>query len=151
MQKTKEVAKKTTSPEKLQGYLREHGFKSTRQRDIILKIFFSGAHKHFRIEEILKKCREKDVNISYATVYRTLTMLVEGGFAFQRHFGKGQSLFEPVSDHHHDHLICTGCGTIVEFENQTIEKLQEGVVKKHGFKLSYHKMELYGLCSKCQK
>ncbi len=127
------------------------GLKWTHQREIIFKNFFATPHHHYRLEELLKKCRKNDDTISYATVYRTMMMLSEAGLAQQRQFGKGQSLFEVVSDHHHDHLICTKCGTIVEFENQTIEKLQEGVVKKHGFKLTHHKMELYGLCSKCQK
>lgn len=135
----------------LQKYIVSHGLKWTQQRSVIVNHFFSPPHRHYRLEEILEKCRKEDPTISYATVYRTLIMLVEAGMAFQRHFGKGQSLFEPAGSHHHDHLICTGCGAIVEFENQTIEKLQEMVVKKHGFKLSHHKMELYGLCAKCQK
>lgn len=135
----------------LQHYIAANHLKWTRQRDIISKIFFSGPHRHYRLEEILEKCRETDSTISYATVYRTLMMLVEAGLAFQRQFGKGQSLFESISDHHHDHLICTQCGDIVEFENQTIEKLQEMVVKKHGFKLVHHKMELYGVCNRCRK
>lgn len=139
------------SYEALQKYLVAKGFKKTHQRDIITRIFFGKAHKHYRIEEVLEKARKQDQSISYATVYRTLMMLVDAGFAFQRQFGKGQSLFEQVSSHHHDHLICTACGKIVEFENDTIEKLQETVAKKHGFKLTTHKMELYGVCPKCQK
>ncbi|MBI2340415.1 MAG: transcriptional repressor [Deltaproteobacteria bacterium] len=131
--------------------LSDKGLKRTRQRDIIFRIFFSPPHKHYRIEELLERCRREDPTISYATVYRTLILLVEAGLAFQRQFGKGQSLFEHVSGHHHDHLICTSCGAIEEFENRTIEKLQESVAKKYGFRLTSHKMELYGLCAKCQK
>lgn len=137
--------------EKIFEILAKKGLKKTHQREIILNIFFSPPHKHYRIEELLEKSRKTDASISYATIYRTLMMLVNTGVAFQRHFGKGQSQFEPVSDHHHDHLICTSCGTIEEFENKTIEDLQEAVAKKHGFKLSTHKMELYGFCRKCQK
>ncbi len=136
--------------EALQKYLTSKGLKKTHQRDVITRIFFGKAHRHYRIEEVLEKARQQDSSISYATVYRTLMMLVDGGFALQRQFGKGQSLFEQVSGHHHDHLICTECGKIVEFENDTIEKLQESVAKKNNFKLTHHKMELYGLCSKCK-
>lgn len=134
----------------LHEYFSQKGLKKTHQRDIITKIFFSTPHRHFKIEQLLEEARAQDGSISYATVYRTLMMLVEGGFASQRQFGKGQSLFEQASDHHHDHLICTVCGDIVEFENEAIEKLQESVSKKNGFKLTHHKMELYGICKKCQ-
>lgn len=132
-------------------YVAEKGLKKTHQRDTIVRVLFSPPHKHYRIEEILEKSRKKDPSVSYATVYRTLMMLLDAGVVSQRHFGKGQSLFEVISDHHHDHMICNGCGEIVEFENDTIEKLQETVAKKAGFKLSTHKMELYGLCPRCQK
>ncbi|HBF13263.1 MAG TPA: transcriptional repressor [Deltaproteobacteria bacterium] len=136
--------------ETLNQYLSTKGLKKTHQRDVICNIFFAPPHRHYRIEDILEKSRKEDSTISYATVYRTLMLLVEAGLATQRHFGKGQSLFESVASHHHDHLICTQCGVIIEFENDAIEKLQESVAKKHNFKLTNHKMELYGLCHKCK-
>lgn len=139
----------TPKIEDLSRFLSTKGFKKTHQRDIITRIFFAKPHSHYRIEEMLELARLQDASISYATVYRTLMMLVDVGLALQRQFGKGQSLFEQVSQDHHDHLICTQCGKIVEFENDTIEKLQETVAKKNGFKLTHHKMELYGLCSDC--
>ena len=132
-------------------FLVSKGFKKTRQRDIIAEIFFNGPHHHYRIEEILEHARKLDASISYATVYRTMMMFVEIGFAQQRQFGKGQSLFEVHGRHHHDHLICTQCKKIIEFENETIEKLQAQVAKRHGFKMTHHKMELYGTCVSCQK
>ncbi|MBX7149069.1 transcriptional repressor [bacterium] len=135
--------------EKLYSHLASHGLKRTHQRDVIAQLFFSGPHKHYRIEEILEEARKKDATISYATVYRTLMMFVEAGLAHQRHFGKGQSRFEAVSSHHHDHLICTKCNKIVEFENEEIEAMQEAIAKSHNFTLTHHKMELYGLCKKC--
>lgn len=134
----------------LRQYIAQKGLKKTHQRDIIAKIFFSHPARHYRIEELLEKSRREDSSISYATVYRTLMMLVDARLAFQRQFGKGQSIFEQDFGHHHDHLICTNCGTIKEFENNTIEKVQKTVAKKYGFKLSHHKMELYGLCQKCR-
>lgn len=136
--------------EKLYKYLATKGLKKTHQRDIIADIFFSSPHKHYKIEELLERARKEDEAISYATVYRTLMMMVEAGLAQQRQFGKGPSQFEQVEGHHHDHLICTDCGKIVEFENEEIEKLQDNMAKKHGFHLTFHKMELYGLCPSCQ-
>lgn len=137
--------------ETLNHYLVSKGLKKTHQRDVITKIFFSTPHRHYRIEQLLEEARREDTSVSYATVYRTLMMLVDAGLASQRQFGKGQSLFEQTSSHHHDHLICTECGAIEEFENDTIEKIQEQVAKRHGFKLTNHKMELYGLCPNCRK
>lgn len=145
------VPSKAPHLEALKKYLSDKGLKKTHQRDVITKLFFSPPHRHYRIEEILEKTRAEDASISYATVYRTLMMFVDAGVASQRHFGKGQSLFEALSGDHHDHLICTKCSTIREFENDTIEKLQESVAKKWGFHLTSHKMELYGLCPKCKK
>ncbi len=152
--KTKEDISKKIGGDQLAAihqYIAANGLKWTDQREVIVNEFFTSPHRHYRLEELLEICRGTDNTISYATVYRTLMLLIEAGLAHQRHFGKGQSLFEPVSDHHHDHLICTRCGVIVEFENKTIEKLQDMVVKKHGFTLTNHKMELYGICSKCKK
>jgi Fur family ferric uptake transcriptional regulator len=87
-----------------------------------------------------------------ATVYRTMKLLAEAGLAHARNFGDGQTRYEAaVGKHHHDHLICTQCGTIVEFEDDRIESLQDAVARKHGFKVTSHKMELYGICKSCQR
>jgi Fur family ferric uptake transcriptional regulator len=135
----------------LDQYLTRNRLKSTHQRDTIVDVFFSQKTKHLRIEELLAAVRKTDPKIGYATVYRTLLLLVQAGLAEQSHFNDGQSRFEAVSEHHHDHIICTQCGIIIEFENETIESEQESIARKFKFRLSGHKMELYGLCEKCQK
>jgi len=135
--------------DKLNSYLAKHHLKSTKQRDVIVKTFFDCEGDHITIEELLELVRKENASIGYATVYRTLMLLVEAGVAHQRHFHDGQSRFEINSAHHHDHLICTECNKIVEFENGTIEEIQDSIAKDHGFKLTGHKMELYGLCEKC--
>lgn len=140
----------TSNSQKLAAYLKHKRLKSTRQRDHITDAFFKLEGKHITIEEMLKLARRKNPSIGYATVYRTLMLLVEAGVAHQRHFEDGQSRFEAVTDHHHDHLICTKCRIIIEFENDEIEKLQETVARSNGFKLTGHKMELYGTCKTCQ-
>ena len=90
--------------------------------------------------------------MSVATIYRTMKLLSESGLAHARNFGDGQTRYEPAfGREHHDHLICTRCGAIIEFENDRIEQLQDVVAKKHGFRVTSHKMELYGLCKGCQK
>ena len=103
-------------------------------------------------EALWAKVREHDARVSVATVYRTMKLLHECGLAHARNFGDGQTRYEAaVGRHHHDHLICTRCGTIVEFENDRIEVLQEKVARQHGFQVTSHKMELYGFCEACQR
>ena len=89
--------------------------------------------------------------IGAATVYRTMKILTDAGLASARHFEGGQTRYEAALDrHHHDHLICTGCSRIIEFENEQIEELQDRVADEHGFRVTHHKLELYGLCRDCQ-
>ena len=133
-----------------QDFISHKGLKSTRQRDIILDAFLS-SDRHMSIEELYLKLRSKHPNIGYATVYRTLKLFAESGIARETQFGDGQTRYEHVAEgEHHDHLVCTRCGTIVEFENETIEKLQEEVASTHGFLIERHKLELYGRCQKCR-
>ena len=135
----------------LDRYMAERGLKSTRQRSLIIDIFF-GMHGHLSVEEVWARVRQDDPRVSVATVYRTMKLLAESGLAHARNFGDGQTRYEPaVGREHHDHLICTRCGTIIEFENDQIERMQDAVARKHGFKVTSHKMELYGLCKSCQK
>lgn len=132
-------------------FISERGLKSTRQRDLILD-FFLSAERHMSIEELYLKLRAKHPAIGYATVYRTLKLFAESGIAREIQFGDGQTRYEHLSKgEHHDHLVCTHCGTIIEFENESIEKLQSEVADAHGFQIQNHKLELYGLCSKCVK
>lgn len=130
---------------------RRAGLKITNQRKSICQVFFA-QEGHQSAEDILKQVRALDPNVSLATVYRTLKLLQGYGLATAHNFQEGQSLFEPCFDDgdHHDHLICTQCGTIIEFVNQEIERLQERVAKEHGFSITNHRMELYGLCQRCQ-
>lgn len=131
-------------------YIARQGLKSTRQRDIILDAFLS-SERHLSIEELYLKLRAKHPNIGYATVYRTLKLFAESGIAREMQFGDGQTRYEHVGEgEHHDHLVCTGCGAIIEFENETIETLQNEVAAAHGFLIKTHKLELYGLCARCQ-
>ena len=135
--------------ERLRRFLGERGLRSTRQRDLIVDAFFR-AGRHVNAEELHRSVRKKDGSIGVATVYRTLRLLTESGVAASRNFGDGQSVYE-IADEHHDHLICTGCGTIIEFENEAIEQLQLEVADRHGFTITHHKLELYGLCGSCAK
>lgn len=127
------------------------GLRSTRQRDIILDIFLS-THQHVSVEELYLKIKASNPGIGNATVYRTLKLFVEAGLAREILLHDGQTRYEHVmAGEHHDHMVCTGCNTIIEFENETIEKLQNEIASRHGFFIENHKMEIYGLCAKCRK
>ena len=129
----------------------KNGLRSTSQRRLVTDTFFR-SDGHLSIEDLLSKVRRKDPKVGYATVYRTLKLLRDSGLAHERSFGDGVSRYEVShgDEHHHDHLICTECGKIVEFEDEQIEHLQEALAERYGFRLTRHKHELYGLCSDCK-
>jgi Fur family transcriptional regulator, ferric uptake regulator len=134
----------------LDAYMDEHGLRATEQRRIIIDTFMV-SEPHVSIDELLAQVRKKDGRIGYATVYRTLKMLAESGVAHERHFDDGFARYELANTRrHHDHLICTRCGKIVEFEEPEIEKLQLVVAEQHGFSVTHHRHELYGLCADCR-
>ncbi|PLX86066.1 MAG: transcriptional repressor [Desulfuromonas sp.] len=139
----------TRNKKTFRDFLAEKGLKSTRQREIILDEFLR-ASSHLSTEDLYLRLRKKHPSIGYATVYRTLKLFAECGVADECHFSDGQTRYEAsTSEEHHDHLICTGCGAILEFEDRRIEELQEQVAKEHGFRIASHRLELYGLCARC--
>lgn len=136
--------------EYLSEYLADQGLKSTRQRDGVLNTFIE-AGRHLSAEELYVLVKKTEPRIGFATVYRTLKLLAQAGLADERRFDDGVTRYEyKSSDEHHDHIICTRCHTIVEFENEQIERLQQDVAKRKGFLVQSHKLELYGLCSNCR-
>jgi Fur family ferric uptake transcriptional regulator len=136
--------------EQLTEYIAGQGLRSTSQRDTILNVFME-AGQHLSAEELHALVKKSHPGIGYATVYRTLKLLADAGLAQERRFEDGYTRYERTSPNaHHDHLICTRCGAIIEFENERIEALQQDVARKNHFKVQSHKLELYGLCAGCQ-
>jgi Fur family ferric uptake transcriptional regulator len=133
--------------ERFREFIRESGLKTTRQREDIAEWFF-GNKGHMSADQIYRDVKAVSPGIGFSTVYRTMKLLVESGLVQERHFGDGEALYENVSTHH-DHCICTTCGKIIEFENPQIEALQQSIAERFGFRLSSHKMELYGVCREC--
>ena len=135
--------------EVLDAYMLERGMRVTGQRRLIIDTFME-VEPHVSIDELLAQVRSKDPRIGYATVYRTLKMLAECGIAQERHFDDGFARYELArEENHHDHLICTTCGKIIEFEEPRIEELQRAVAERHGFVVMHHRHEMYGKCSAC--
>jgi len=137
--------------EKFQALLKENALKFTKQRELVLKFLYEN-NGHFTPEDIYTLLKEQypDVNIGIATVYRTLTLLETSQIASSISFGVQGKKYELGLKKHHDHLICTKCGTIIEFFDETIEKKQEEIAKKFNFKMNDHTMKIIGLCEKCQ-
>lgn len=131
---------------RLAAHMRDKGLKHTRQREQILEVFFERGG-HASIDEVLAGAQERMPGIGYATVYRSMKLFVEAGVAYERHFQEAQTRYEPVeSDEHHDHLICTTCKKIFEFEDPVIEDRQAEVARGHGLRLTTHRHEIYGAC-----
>jgi Fur family ferric uptake transcriptional regulator len=133
--------------ERWRAYIQDRKLNTTAQREAIVEMFLR-TRDHVSIDELLGKVRKRQPKVGYATVYRTLKLLVDSGLAVERQFGDGQARYEVVGDHH-DHLICMKCGLILEFEDDEIERLQERIAERlGGFTVLRHRHELYGLCPK---
>ena len=136
--------------ESMNRQLAERGLKSTRQRDLIAEIVLE-SEGHIGVEDIFRRARRRDAKVGFSTVYRTMKLLKECGLVSERHFGDGMARYEPLREgEHHDHLICTSCGTIVEFEDRQIEARQDAVAARHGYSIQSHKHEIYGTCAGCR-
>ena len=133
--------------ERWQTYIQDKKLNTTSQREAIVEQFLR-TKDHISIDELLARVRKRQPKVGYATVYRTVKLLVDSGLAVERQFGDGQARYEVVGDHH-DHLICMKCGLILEFEDDDIERLQEKIAARlGGFTVLRHRHELYGLCAK---
>jgi len=130
--------------------LRKEGLKITPQRIAVLEeIINNGGHRES--EDVYMAIKTRKTHVSRATVYRTLDILVQHGFARKLNLGDGRARYEPKIDSpHHDHMICNNCGKIIEFVNHEIEKIQEEIAKHHQFILQQHIHQLFGICKECQ-
>jgi len=137
--------------EQFQTLLKENTLKFTKQRELVLKFLYENDG-HFTPEDIytLLKQQYPDVNIGIATVYRTLSLLETSQIASSISFGVQGKKYELGLKKHHDHLICTKCGDIIEFFDEVIEERQEEIAKKFNFQMTDHTMKIVGLCENCQ-
>lgn len=129
---------------RLEQLCSERGLKMTEQRRTICRVL-SEASDHPDVEGVFRRAVALDPKISIATVYRTMRLLEEANVIRKHDFGDGRARFEESRDEHHDHLIDVKTGEVIEFSNDAIEKLQEAVAEKLGYKLIGHKLELYGV------
>ena len=134
----------------LEEYISVNNLKITKQRRTVLKIFLE-CKNHVSVEELYMIVLKTEPKIGLATVYRTLALLTKSGLALEMDFGDGQKRYESsYRSVHHDHMVCTECGKILEFNHPLIEKYQEEVAKQKNFKITSHKLDLFGLCQDCK-
>ena len=131
----------------LARYLEDHNLKHTKQREAILDIFLR-VKGHITSEDLYQRVRADHIHIGYTTVYRTMKLLCEAGLAQESSFD-GITRYE-IAHEHHDHLVCTRCGKIIEFECDMIESAQQQIAERYGFRVLRHRHELYGHCEDCQ-
>ncbi len=137
--------------EKFKGILKNNSLKFTKQRELILKFLYENEG-HYTPEEIYMQLKQEhpEVNIGIATIYRTLTLLEESSIASSISFGVQGKKYELGLKKHHDHLICTSCGEIIEFYDDIIEERQKEIAKQFNFQMTDHTMKIVGLCENCQ-
>ena len=123
------------------------GVKLTDQRRIIAKVM-TESQDHPDVDELYNRVSKIDSKISIATVYRTVKLFEEAGIVAKHDFKGGKARYEQLNESHHDHLIDIKTGEIIEFVDDEIEKLQQKVAEKYGYKLVDHKLELYGIKKK---
>ncbi len=121
----------------------DKGLRMTEQRRVIARVL-SEAADHPDAEELYKRASAIDPHISIATVYRTVRLFEEAGVVEKHDFGDGRSRYEEAGDDHHDHLIDTKTGEVIEFFDAEIERLKTEIARRLGFELVGHKLELYG-------
>ncbi|MGH7457800.1 MAG: Fur family transcriptional regulator [Longimicrobiaceae bacterium] len=132
-------------------YLREQGLPVTQQRETVADVVFNSS-EHLSIEDIEERLKRRGERIGKATVYRTMEILVRSGLVVEHDFGEGFKRYEHLFGQQpiHEHLICTHCGTVVEFQSGEMVRLQEETAREHDFQPIRHRLEIYGLCSNCR-
>jgi Fur family ferric uptake transcriptional regulator len=143
------IRRETLNMSQIKRMIREMGLKVTQQRIVILEALSAGR-AHVTAQEVFEVVNTIHPDIGFATVYRFLRKMAEMHLVTEVRMGGLPARYELTPRRHHDHLTCTSCGLIVEFENSQIESLQERVAKEHNFRLTQHVLELYGICPRCQ-
>ena len=133
------------------GHLKRVGLKRTAQRDTILQIFLD-TREHLSTDELYRLVKKKDSGIGFTTVYRTLKLLADCGLASEVAFQDGIARYEhQYQRRNHHHLVCTHCGSSVEFFSPDIERIEQEVGRKNRYVPTRHSFQIYGVCEKCQK
>lgn len=137
--------------ESFREYLREHNLPVTAQRLAIARAVL-GSNRHLSADDVASAARQEGVEVGTATVYRTIALLVRSGLVVERDFGEGFRRFEPARDvPHHEHLLCSACGTVREFRDERLERMATLIAEDNGYLRQSHRLVIYGLCERCRR
>jgi Fur family ferric uptake transcriptional regulator len=132
-------------------HIQRKGLKRTSQRDLILDVFLR-TEAHLSNEDLYQLVKKEDPTVGQTTVYRTLKLLTEAGLAREVRFGDGRAHYEHNYKHqHHDHMICSECGKIIEFFSAELEAIQDAMAAKHRFEVTQHLLRIIGICADCRR
>ncbi|MTI93970.1 MAG: transcriptional repressor [Firmicutes bacterium] len=135
---------------KAREQLTSKGFKWTEPRSEIISLLSEQTDAHVSAEELYELLQKKRPDIGLATVYRTLDLLAELGFAHKLNFGDGCSRYEVAdSSHHHHHLICSACGKVEEVPMDLLEQLEQEIESEYNFEIHGHHLKFFGRCGQC--
>ncbi|MBU0693591.1 MAG: transcriptional repressor [Candidatus Omnitrophica bacterium] len=148
-----------TGPPWWQGKFRGCGYRLTIPREAILGVL-SKTSKHLSAEDVYLAVHKAYPAIGLTTIYRTLDLLVQIGLVFKFDFGDGRARYElsegPKGASHHHHLVCTGCGRVIDYtdfideEVELLNRTEKGLSKKFNFRITNHLIQFYGLCDRCR-
>jgi Fur family transcriptional regulator, ferric uptake regulator len=135
----------------LHQHLKRVGLKHTAQRDTILRTFLE-TREHLSVNELHRLVQKKDARIGFTTVYRTLKLLAECGLASEVAFHDGIARYEHQYNRRgHHHMVCTGCGSSVEFFSAEVDRLEHEIGRKFNYETTRHTFQIYGLCEDCRR
>src|SRR5688572_16530043 len=135
--------------ERFRAYLRDHNLPVTAQRLAIAETVL-GSDRHLSVEELAAALAERGGAAGTATLYRTLELLQTSGLVAERDFGEGFKRYEPTRDvPHHEHLLCTVCGTVREFRDERLERMTTLIAEANGYLRQRHRLVIYGVCGTC--
>jgi Fur family transcriptional regulator, ferric uptake regulator len=133
------------------AYLSRNRLKMTRGRRRLLEQVLA-VRGHFDVDDLLGRLRRSGQAVSRATLYRNLPRLVESGLIHKVEMAHGQARYEVmIGRHHHDHMVCLGCGRILEFESPEVERIQERVCRRKRFVMTGHTHQIRGYCESCSR
>ena len=141
----------TEEKQVFQEHIQKKGLRRTSQRELILEVFLS-TEDHLSSEDLYWLVQKEDPNIGQTTVYRTLKLLTDAGLAREVRLRDGRMYYEHHFDHeHHDHMICTECGRVIEFYSEDLERMQDEMADKYNFRPTHHSLRILGICEQCQE
>jgi Fur family ferric uptake transcriptional regulator len=134
---------------RFERFLRDRSLKLTEERRTLVAAIFGTEH-HFDADQLHMQLKQKGLDVSRATVYRTLDLMVQAGLVRKSSFGDMHAHYEAVrSGEHHDHLICLNCQKVIEFYRVDLEELQESICASHHFQALHHSHQIFGICAEC--